>query len=375
MFLFVVLFLGLILIGSNVYLAWRLGSLLRGLFGYRKHYNLIVYGAVFVLTVFLILSLTTKVGFFVAVGSVYMGIWVNLLLCFLLCEAVFAITRLFLSEANRNKAKPIQRILCLALPILLSFYGFLNAAIVTTTEYEITLDKKGSDLKIVMISDLHLGALGSEAKLDGWVDAINEEKPDLVLIAGDIVDSDYHKIKDPERAAAILASIRSTYGVYGCLGNHDAGKTYSDMIAFFDRANITILRDEYEIVPDKAILIGRRDSSPIGFSDVEKGRRAIGEIVDTLPTTDLPIIVMDHNPASIGEYDARVDLVVSGHTHKGQVFPAGLLTNLLYTEDYGRYQANPSAPVLIVTSGIGGWGMPMRTSGHSEICVITVSEQ
>ncbi|MBQ7364842.1 MAG: metallophosphoesterase [Clostridia bacterium] len=266
----------------------------------------------------------------------------------------------------------VYRVGILILPLLFSLYGFINAATVTVTTYDLTVDKPLQPLKIVMISDLHLGAVGAESNLDDWVEAINQEEPDVVLIAGDLIDSDFDKIKYPLSAEKLLASIKARYGVYACLGNHDSGETYGKMLAFFERAEITVLRDSYQVIDDRFVLIGRYDISPIGSTYLDGKRQDTKAFLDSLHVYDLPTFVMDHNPKDVMAYDSRVDLVLSGHTHKGQVFPGNLVTDLLYPVDYGLHQQNEDSPYVVVSSGIFGWGMPMKTSGHSEIVVINI---
>ena len=89
---------------------------------------------------------------------------------------------------------------------------------------------------------------------------------------------------------------------------------------------------------------------------------------------NLPIIVMDHNPINIKEYDANINLLLSGHTHKGQIFPANLITDKMYVVDYGLYNENVNYPVTIVSSGAGTWGMPMRIGSHSEVVLIKLNK-
>ena len=86
----------------------------------------------------------------------------------------------------------------------------------------------------------------------------------------------------------------------------------------------------------------------------------------------LPVVVMDHNPAHIGEYGPDVDLILCGHTHKGQILPGSLITSRMYTVDYGYYRAGESSPQVIVSSGVGAWGMPMRVGTDCEIVKITL---
>lgn len=85
---------------------------------------------------------------------------------------------------------------------------------------------------------------------------------------------------------------------------------------------------------------------------------------------NIPIVVMDHNPSNIEQYGSEVDLLLSGHTHKGHMFPANLITNAIFVVDYGHYQKDADSPNFIVTSGAGTWWMPMRVGSHSEIVSI-----
>jgi hypothetical protein len=86
----------------------------------------------------------------------------------------------------------------------------------------------------------------------------------------------------------------------------------------------------------------------------------------------MPVIVMEHNPAHIGEYGKEVDLILAGHTHKGQAFPGSLVTRAMYTVDYGYYQKDTDSPHVIVTSGAGTWGTPMRVGTNNEIVSIVL---
>lgn len=150
--------------------------------------------------------------------------------------------------------------------------------------------------------------------------------------------------------------------------NHDSGETLNKMLDFLSRSNINVLNDEHVIIDSRLTLIGRLDGSPIGgYGDMS--RKDLREI---MPQTDgtLPVVVLDHNPANIGEYGSEVDLVLSGHTHKGQIFPGSLFTKTMFDADYGHYQKDESSPHLVVSSGAGTWGMPMRVGTDSEIVSI-----
>ena len=125
------------------------------------------------------------------------------------------------------------------------------------------------------------------------------------------------------------------------------------------------------MIDDRLVLIGRLDGSPIG--DYSEGKRGKLSEFFVRDNRELPVIVMDHNPARIDEYTNEVDLILCGHTHKGQVFPGGILTDLIYTVDYGYYRKDTQSPHVIVSSGIGWWGPPMRGGTNSEIVTVRFS--
>lgn len=219
-------------------------------------------------------------------------------------------------------------------------------------------------MRVVMLSDLHLGAVNSEARLSKIVARINEQNPDLVCIAGDIFDNDYSAIMNPDEVSGTLTQISAAHGVYACLGNHDAGKDFEQMEAFLERANIQLLKDEHVVIDGRLILAGRLNFSPIGGYSEEK-RQALSAVLSGA-SPDLPVVVLDHNPANAAEYRGEADLILSGHTHRGQIFPGNLVTGAMYTVDYGYYRAEDGTQI-IVTSGAGTWGLPIRVGTDCEI--------
>ena len=300
-----------------------------------------------------------------------MGVILYLLVFTMLADLLLLIPRLMkLSLTAHRLFNGIVTLGVLVLTVITCVGGFINVHRLNHVSYEVRLQGKQniSDLKVVMFSDLHLGAIGSEKRLEKIVADINALKPDVICIPGDFFDTDFTSIQDPEAAIQTLLGLRSTYGTYACLGNHDGGQTHDQMVAFLEKANIRLLNDAYAVIDDRLVLVGRLDSSPIGGFGTRK-RKALSEFF-IRENPELPVIVMDHNPANIDEYTTEADLILCGHTHKGQVFPGNLITNLMYTVDYGSYQKDPSSPHVIVTSGVGYWGMPMRVGTSCEIVTI-----
>lgn len=258
----------------------------------------------------------------------------------------------------------------LLLTISTCIYGFLHVRKIYHVTYDIQLQGKQdiSDVKVVLISDLHLGAIGSEERLENVVEELNAQQPDIICIAGDFFDTDFASIQNPQIAIATLQKLHATYGIYACLGNHDGGKTFPQMTAFLEQAGIHLLNDAYTVIDNRLVLVGRLDASAIGgYGDMQ--RKSLTDIF-VRENPALPVIVLDHNPAHISEYATEADLILCGHTHKGQVFPGNLFTKRLYTVDYGYYQKDSQSPHVVVTSGVGAWGMPMRVGTNCEIVTL-----
>ncbi len=304
-------------------------------------------------------------------GSYWMGIFVYLLLFFLLADvAVLLLGRLLpLPQTARFLATSAALLLTLCTVT----YGFVHAKTFTHVSYDIALEQGPEEgLRMVLVSDLHLGAVGSEERLTVMVREINALSPDVICIAGDLFDNDFDAIRDPAAAKAQLSALSATYGVYACWGNHDAGATFPQMEDFLRDCGITLLQEEVTVVGGMIQLAGRADGFPIGGSDRPRGDWAQ---VAQQAREELPLVVLDHNPASIREYGAETDLILSGHTHKGQLFPAGLVTRQLFTVDHGWYQQDVDSPQVVVTSGAGTWGMPMRVGTDCEIVTLELSRK
>jgi hypothetical protein len=205
------------------------------------------------------------------------------------------------------------------------------------------------------------------------VERVNALEPDLICIAGDFFDNDIAAVRDPDADAALLRQLRAPLGIYMCPGNHDAGATYPRMLDFLKDCGIILLVEKAVDVGGRLTLVGRADRSPIGSLPMGQARgdtRAL--MADSVGT--LPAVVLDHNPAGVNEYDAG-DLVLCGHTHKGQIFPGELFTRRLYAVDYGYYRRDEGSPHVIVSSGAGTWGMPMRVGTDSEVVLIRLLGQ
>lgn len=376
---FVIMIL-LVLGGSNVYIAWRVWQGARWVWPclpFKAAAGAAVLMMVLMAAGFMRSRLPLGEGVKHALGTFsawWMGAFVYLLLFCVLADGVILLAKIVrLLPWNEQ---PAVRLVSSALVIVLTagtvLYGVHHADRLKHVAYDVHLTGRdaASEMNIIMISDVHLGAERSERRLENIVKEINEASPDLILIAGDFFDSDYGAIRDPEKAAELLGSLKSSFGIYACLGNHDAGATFDDMVRFLEQSGIRLLADETVVIDGRINLAGRLDGSPIGGYGGQR-RKALEQI---LPSPNgLPTIVLDHNPAYVDSYGREADLVLCGHTHQGQIFPGNLITNRMYTVDHGYYRRDENSPHVIVTSGVGAWGPPMRVGTDCEINHIRLS--
>ncbi len=363
--------------GASYYLADRLYQGLAAFFpGMRFWPVWVLMGTLFLIMVLgfgrALMPFSKDFKYILGIASGYcMGIVIYLLLFTVAADLLLLVPRLMKQPFTAHRLfNGVVTLGVLLLTSVTCVYGFANARQIDHVSYEIDLQGKQdiSDLNVVMISDLHLGAIGSESRLETVVAQINAKQPDLVCIAGDFFDTDFAAIQDPQTAIQTLRGIRATYGVYACLGNHDGGETLAQMVDFLEQADIHLLSDSYTVIDDRLVLVGRLDGAAIGgYGD--RARKPLADFF-AREDTSLPVIVLDHNPANIHEYSTEADLILCGHTHKGQIFPGNLFTNWMYTVDYGYYRKDAQSPHVIVTSGVGTWGMPMRVGTDCEIVTI-----
>lgn len=248
--------------------------------------------------------------------------------------------------------------------------GWLNARYPRVHNVEITIDKhiKGSkDLKIVLASDIHMGAMIGKKRISEMVDKINAQNPDIVLFAGDLVDHNPLFMKY-EKIGPEFLRINAPMGIYAVAGNHEFIGHANISIDYLQKYGVQYIRDTLLNVQDVLQIAGRDDRERKQHEGT--ARKPIEEIMKNI-NPELPLILMDHQPV---EYAAAekygVDLMVSGHTHKGQLWPFGYITNAIFENDYGLMKKGKTN--YYTSSGYGTWGPPVRTGNRPELVVIRV---
>lgn len=226
-----------------------------------------------------------------------------------------------------------------------------------TLTTEKTLSRK---MKVVMLSDLHLGYHNRRSELAKWVDMLNEEKADLILVAGDIIDKNSQPLEEQEMEKEFL---RLNAPVVACLGNHEYFGGESNALLFYKKADITLLRDSVITMGDLCI-IGRDDRS-------HPRRKTLQELLKDVDRTKY-LIVLDHQPFQLEEAEQNgIDFQLSGHTHHGQVWPISWITDRVYECAFGEWQRGNTR--YYVTSGMGLWGGKFRIGTRSEYVVAEIT--
>lgn len=241
--------------------------------------------------------------------------------------------------------------------------GFYNAYTPNVVHYSVKLDKPlDKPLRIGMASDLHLGKLFGAKQLDKLADIFNQEKVDLIFLPGDIMDDNVSAYR-AENMQPHFAKLKAPLGVYATLGNHDFFGAQNSIAQEITNAGITVLWDQAVEINGKFTIIGRND-------DLVKDRPSAEKLLQGV-NTELPVFLLDHRPTEIEKHaKLPIDIQVSGHAHKGQVFPASIITKLMYRLHYGYEKIGLGH--YFVTSGYGFWGIPMRLGSQSEVMIIEV---
>jgi predicted MPP superfamily phosphohydrolase len=247
-------------------------------------------------------------------------------------------------------------------------WGALNAAR-GPRDVHYKVDRKaryggGRKARIVQISDVHLGLILGADWLRGIVDRINKLDPDLVLITGDLFDPEF---PDDAGAVAQLSRLKGKQGVFAVSGNHEF---YSGMQRYFrmmEDARIPVLDSEVRVTSGGLQVCGLHDHTADRFTGAGV-TRDLGKALDGIDPAK-PSILMAHQPKGLEPAtNARIDVIFSGHTHAGQIFPFWMLVRMQFRYMAGRYRLGPDTE-LIVNTGTGFWGPPMRLGTDSQIVV------
>ncbi|MCR4440855.1 MAG: metallophosphoesterase [Peptococcaceae bacterium] len=267
---------------------------------------------------------------------------------------------------------PAVGVFVLAFTFAVLVYGTWNARHPRLQHYELNIAKQAGgleELRAVMVSDIHLGEIIHNSRLSKMVETVNSLQPDIILLPGDIIDEDVGPFIQQDMSST-FQKLRSKYGIFAVPGNHEyIGRHIEAAVHNLQQAGITVLRDECVKVADSFYIVGRDEVSRAHFASGSKPKE-LAEIMEGVDRR-LPVILLNHQPRQLDEAAAQgVDLQLSGHTHRGQLFPNGFITRRIYETDWGYLRKGNLQ--LIVSSGFGTWGPPIRTGNRPEIVEIVI---
>ncbi len=351
--------------GLLFYIGWNGWEWLKISFGIE---NIILYSVIYLLLSysFLLGRLSPQLSFLKTVGNIWFGFFQYSLILLPIADICLLIERLTFGQLSR-KDYFIAGIAVIFLFLIIFAYGLYNAYSPIVRKREISVPKRNgkmSSVRIAVASDMHFGRLSGVQHLKRLVENVKAIKPDLILLPGDIID-DEPKPFIEKNMGTIMKELKAPLGVFGVLGNHEYyGGQIPQFIEQMENIDIKILMDEFLSIDDGFYLVGRKDKT-------DKTRKSFEDLLADLDSS-YPIIAMDHQPDEITKAQENgVDVLFSGHTHRGQMAPNHLITKKMYELDWGYLKKEQLH--AFVSSGYGFWGPPLRIGSRSELLQIDIN--
>lgn len=274
-----------------------------------------------------------------------------------------------------NNKLYIEGVVTLVFTAIYLTFAWVQARNVVQTDYTLTTNKlpTGQVFRVIMMSDSHIGCTFDGEKLGEYINEMGLLSPDAVVIVGDYVDDDSNR-KDMINATKAFSEINPTYGTYYVFGNHDVGYggnrdfNAEDLVAELEKNGVTVMSDDVISLGENVTLIGRLDKSM-------SGRAEIADLYDSADKSKYSI-VLNHQPNDqIKEAAAGVDLVLSGHTHGGQLIPVLRAGEWMGVNDQTSGMLVRDNTTFIVSDGISDWAIPFKTGCKAEYLVIDIVGQ
>ncbi len=306
--------------------------------------------------------------------------WMGMLFLFCSCSIIIDFYRLlltlgqFLLRTDLSTLKPSARLMFLIpfiVSMLITAYGYGEALRIRTETITIKTSKlsAGTDkLRLVQISDVHIGLIVREKRIRKILEHVKLARPDIVISTGDLVDGQLDRL---DGISELFNEIQPTYGKYAITGNHEFYAGLEQATAFTKKAGFTILRGEGVTVAGLLNIAGMDDTTGKYYGNYHNiSERALLQTFENGKFT----ILLKHRPRVDRDSAGLFDLQLSGHTHKGQIFPFSLVTKLYYPADSGLLNVAGDA-LLYVSRGTGTWGPPVRFLSPPEITVIDIQRK
>ncbi len=319
---------------------------------------------------------------------IFGGLWLtinlmNAVICVVYLAVFWFLSKFIFKQIQKTRKRLLKYdyagIAAIIFSVVFLGYGWYLDHQVWMTSYVIKTEKNIKNFKIIHFADSHIGTTFNALGFAKHIDTMMKQSPDMIVITGDFVDDNTSR-QEMLEVCRKLGEIKVPYGVYFAFGNHDKGYydpakrgfSEDDLIAELKKNNVTVLQDEAVLVDDRIYIIGRKD-----FSEIQWGsqRMDMDKLIENLDKNKF-MIVLDHQPNNYDDQEkSGVDLVLSGHTHGGQLWPFNKVGEWIGANDrtYGwerRHKTN-----FIVTSGLSDWAIKFKMGTKSEFVVINVEKE
>lgn len=293
----------------------------------------------------------------------------------LICDFIFMCFRRFLPNGKVYYAG----LLAVIISVFALGLGWYQNHHIGQESYTIFTEKNVPEMKIVFFADSHIGTTFDGAQFAEYVAQMNATKPDAVFIVGDYVDDGTSR-EEMIISTQALKNITAPLGVYFVMGNHDKGYygaahrgfSAADLVNELRKNNVIVLQDDAVPLNEAVYLIGRKDHSEIQRGG---GRLSMAELTKRLDT-DKFTIVLDHQPNDYAaQKQAAVDLVLSGHTHGGQLWPLNKVGEWIGANDKTYGYEKQGDTHFVVTSGLSDWAIKFKTGTKSEFVIVNIIPQ
>lgn len=268
---------------------------------------------------------------------------------------------------------PYPEVLRYLIPFLVTFlmiFGLINARNLKRNRLELKILKSGNPVKVALMSDIHLGLLVGKKRMDAILRTLREERPEIIVIAGDLIDTNPDYL---ERFESFMEEMVSIAPIYAVIGNHEFYNGMGGSIKWMEEVGVKVLNNRTITDPSTGLdVMGVND--PSAFTDGEEYREMILELVKEAMGKRAKVLI-NHQPYHFREAaENGLDLQLSGHTHAGQIWPFSIATRLAFKEgDRGLYKWMDS--YMYVCTGTGTWGPPMRIGSRSEMVIMNLSKK
>lgn len=298
------------------------------------------------------------------IGYTFLLVAMYLLLTFAATDILlWVVKQLHLASVNLPEIKRSIKLIALVGVCVIMVIGNIRFRHPSVEHLDLTVNKplENKKLTILFASDIHLGNSIGKRSLQRYVQLINDRKPDLILLGGDITDRTIGPLLE-QKLHEELKQLNAPLGVYAILGNHEHYSGHPDSLArYLEDAGIHVLRDQVALIDTSLYIIGREDR-------IAGHRLPLWQLMEELDP-NIPTIVLDHQPLKLEEAsNLNVDLQLSGHTHNGQIFPGNLIVKRMFENPYGYLLKEHTH--IYVSSGLGIWGPLFRIGTQSELVTI-----